>query len=151
MYVAYKAHLTALVHIRRHVLGHKQRSQWHTAQDMQATLPALLDDWEGKVRAVGLNKDTTATVQASTDRPLSFWRRCQVLPSILEIDTDKDTIKRLLHGTRRHEFRKQINTHVRKREILRREVKWRTVLASLLGELGGRKHQQGVDLDTVED
>lgn len=36
------------------------------------------------------------------------------------------------------------------REDMRREGKWRGVIASLLGNLSGRKHQPGIDLSMVE-
>ena len=44
----------------------------------------------------------------------------------------------------------QMNTAVRKREKLRKQGKWRTVIKSLLGHLAGRRHQDGVNLDIIK-
>ena len=59
-------------------------------------------------------------------------------------------IKGLLHGSQRREYRERININVRRRETLRRDMKWRKVLGSILGPLGGRRHQDGVDLNLLE-
>ena len=44
----------------------------------------------------------------------------------------------------------QLNAAVRKREKLRKQGKWRSVIKSLLGILAGRRHQDGVNLDILK-
>ena len=58
-------------------------------------------------------------------------------------------IRNKLHGTARSDLRRTINRHVARREMLRELGKTRRVLKSILGNLGGRKHQDPLFLGAV--
>ena len=102
---------------------------------MRADLDNILPEWEGKLAAAGLRKAESATIQECTGRSLHWWQRTTELPTTEMIDEDRNAIKRCLHGTLRHEYRKNINKHVRLREDNRKQGRWRAVLNSVLRHL----------------
>ena len=57
VFIGYKVHLTALIVIRRHRLGHKGKEKWASASDMQRDPGHILPEWEGKIAAAGLRKE----------------------------------------------------------------------------------------------
>ena len=72
------------------------------------------------------------------------------LPATAMFNENRDHIKRCLHGTLRHEYRSNINKHVRLREDNRKQGRWRSVLNSVLGHLAGKKRQKSVDPNVME-
>ena len=83
---------------------------------MRRDLGHILSEWEGKVAAVGLRKEEIGTINECTCRALRWWQQTTELPTTEMLDEDRDLIKRCLHGTLRHEYRRNINKHVRLRE-----------------------------------
>ena len=70
MFIDYRAHLTALIVIRRHLLGDKGAKRWESAHDMRLDMEQILPEWEGKVAATGLRKEEIKTIQECTSQPL---------------------------------------------------------------------------------
>ena len=149
MYIAYKAQLTALVEIRRSILGHANRVKWTDDQSMMLDLPDVLEMWEATLDGLDISDTQRLEMANNTPHPLQWWRKITAIPQIDLIDDDIDRLKKLLHGTSRTEMRRRINTNIRKREDARREGKWKKVIGSLLGNLAGRRHQPGIDLDMI--
>jgi hypothetical protein len=149
MYIAYKAHLTALVEIRRSILGHANRVKWTDDQSMLLDLPDVLEMWEATLEGLDISDTQRLEVTNATPQPLQWWRDITAIPQTDLIDDDIDRLKKLLHGTARTEMRRRININIRKREDARREGKWKKVIGSLLGNLAGRRHQPGIDLDMI--
>ena len=148
MYIAYKAQLTALVEIRRSILGHANRAKWTDHMTMMHDLPDVLEMWEATLD--GLDISNTQRIEIdSVPHSLQWWKNITAIPQIGLVDDDIDKIKQLLHGTSRTEMRRRINVHIRRREDARREGKWKRVIGSLLGNLAGRRHQPGIDLDMI--
>ena len=56
MFIGYKAPLTALIVIRRHLLGQKVKEKWASVTDMHSDLRHILPELEGEVAAAGLRK-----------------------------------------------------------------------------------------------
>jgi Ulp1 family protease len=149
MYIAYKAHLTTLVEIRRSLLGHAHRKKWSDTMTMMREMPDILDMWETTLDSLDITSVQRQEIMDSTAHSLQWWKDLTTLPDIGAIDNDIDTLKQRLHGVSRIEFRRRINVHVRRREDARREGKWKKVIGSLLGNLAGRRHQPGIDLDMI--
>jgi len=149
MYMAYKAHLTTLVEIRRSLLGYAHRKKWPDITTMLREMPDILDMWETSLDSLDITSAQRQEIMDSTAHSLQWWKDLTTLPDIGAIDNDIDTLKQRLHGTSRIEFRRRINVHVRRREDARREGKWKKVIGSLLGNLAGRRHQSGIDLDMI--
>ncbi len=120
MYVAHKAHLTALVEIRRSLLGQAGHNQWDTPKDMLDELPEHLDLWETTLDGLDLSDTQREGIHGCTGRPLRWWRALRTLPDVSSIDEDMDRIKGMLHGTSRTEMRRRINLRIRYREDQRR-------------------------------
>ena len=148
MYIAFKAQLTSLVEIRRHVMGHAHRSKWNTTALMLQDLPEILELWETTVDGLGLTPAQYVQL-ADGDYPLLWWKTVVDVPNIGLIDNEIDRIKKSLHGTARTEMRRRISVSIRSREDSRRDGKWKKVIGSLLGHVAGRKHQAGIDLDMI--
>ena len=110
--IGYKTHLTALVVIQRHRLGHKGTRKLESTNAMRLYLDNILPEWEGKIAAAGLRKEEISTIQECTSRLLHWWKHTTELPTPEKLDEDRDKIKRCLHGILRHEYRKNINKHV---------------------------------------
>ena len=149
-YIAYKAHLTALVMIRRHVTGQKKQRKWKDQHEMEVDIGAIIEDWDNKLTSLDIADEQLAVIQNCTIRNRDWWSTTTVIPELKDIDKDINQIKQLLHGANRREFRRRINAHVRAREDKRRAGKWSQVLNSVLGTLRGRKGQEAVDLDVVQ-
>ena len=125
VFIGYKAHLTALIVIRRHLLGHKGTKRLESAHDMRRDLDQILPEWEGKVAAAGLRKEEIGTIQECTSRPLHWWQHTSELPTTDMLDEDRELIKRCLHGALRREYRRNINKHFGKVEIKKVTENWR--------------------------
>ena len=149
-FIAYKAHLTALVMIRRHVTGQKRQRKWKDLNEMKEDLGAIITDWDNKMISLDIAAEQLAVIQSCTSRNRDWWSTTTVIPLLEDIDSDINRIKLLLHGANRREFRRRMNSHIRAREDKRREGKWGHVLNSVLGTLRGRKGQEAVDLDVVQ-
>jgi len=116
---------------------------------MLREMPDILDIWETSLDSLDITSVQRLEIMDSTAHSLQWWKDLTTLPDIGDIDNDIDTLKQRLHGTSRIEFRRRINVHVRRREDARREGKWKKVIGSLLGNLAGRRHQPGIDLDMI--
>ena len=137
VFFGYKADLTALLVIRRHLLGHKGNKKWGSAIDMRRDLGHILPKWEGKVAATGLSKKEIGTINECTSSALRWWQQMTELPTTEMLDEDRELMKRCLNGTLRHEYRRNITKHVRLREDNRKHGRWRAVLNPVLGHLAG--------------
>ena len=149
MYIAHKVHLTSLIEIRRSLLGHAHRDKWTSTEVMRQELPDILQIWESTLDGLELSDAQKEGIHQSTERSLTWWKALDTLPDTATIDTDIDAVKKLLHGTTRTEMRRRINVNIRRREDLRRDGKWKRVITSLLGNLAGRRHQPGIDLNLI--
>ena len=92
VFIGYKAHLTALVVIRRHLLGHKGNKKWESTKAMRTDLDNILPEWEGKI-AAGLRNEKINTIQECTSRSLRWCKRTTELPIPEMLDEDRDQIK----------------------------------------------------------
>ena len=55
VFIGYKAHLTALRVIQRHLQDHKGYRKWESEKVMRSDLDKTLAEWEGKVSALNRN------------------------------------------------------------------------------------------------
>ena len=149
-YIAYKAQLTSLVEIRRRLLGQAGQTKWVDVAAMHSELPDILALWDDTLDNLDLTGDQRDCILGCTARPLSWWKTVQLLPEAWVIDEDMDRIKHQMHGSSRSEMRRRISLSIRYREDLRREGKWKKVISSVLGNLAGRKHRPGIDLNMVQ-
>ena len=150
VFIGYKAQLTALVLIRRHLMGHRGARKWTSPAEMREDLDYILPEWDGKLGAAGLRKEELTAIHECTQRPLHWWRETTTLPTSDMVDEDRSLVKRCLQGNLRREYRRNINKHVRLREDNRRQGRWRQVLNSVLGHLAGKKRHKGIDLNVLE-
>jgi hypothetical protein len=116
---------------------------------MMMELPDILEMWETTVEGLDVSDIQRTEIANNLCHPLQWWKTITVIPQIALIDDDIDRLKTLLHGTSRTEMRRRISLNIRKREDARREGKWKKVIGSLLGNLAGRRHQPGIDLDMI--
>ena len=72
-------------------------------------------------------------------------------PTGQELDTEITLLLSRMHGQLRTEIRSSINYHCAKRETLREPGKTKLVLKSILGKMGGRKHQDPLFLGAVRE
>ena len=70
------------------------------------------------------------------------------LPTTEMLDEDRELIKRCLHGTLRHDYKRNINKHVRLQEDNRKQGRWRAVLNSVLEHLAGKNGEKGKSKQT---
>ena len=75
MFIGYKAHLTELIVIRQHLLGHKGTETWGSTTDPRRDLGYILPEWEGKVAAAGLRKEEIGTINEYTRKALRWWKQ----------------------------------------------------------------------------
>ena len=66
-------------------------------------------------------------------------------------DEEIKKLRHQMHGRLRQELRSTINHHTARREMLRELGKTRQVLKSVLGRLGGRKHQDPLFLGAIRE
>jgi hypothetical protein len=116
---------------------------------MMMDLTDILEMWESTVEELDISDTQRTEIANNSCHPLQWWKNIMVIPHIALIDDDIDRLKTLLHGTSRTEMRRRISINIRKREDARREGKWKKVIGSLLGNLAGRRHQPGSDLDMI--
>ena len=125
------------------LLGHKGNKKWGLVTDMRCDLGHILAEWEGKVASSGLHKEEIGTINDLTSRALLLLQQTTDLPITGMLDEDRELIKRCLHGTLCHEYRRNINKHVRLREDDCKQGRWRAMLNSVLGHLAGKKGRKG--------
>ena len=88
-------------------------------------------------------------IHNTTGKGPNWWLSLYRAPTVAECDSEMASIRNKLHGTARSDLRRTINRHVARREMLRELGKTRRVLKSILGNLGGRKHQDPLFLGAV--
>jgi hypothetical protein len=66
-------------------------------------------------------------------------------------DKEIKLLRHQMHGRLRQELRSAINHHTARREMLRELGKTRQVLKSVLGRMGGRKHNEPLFLGAVKE
>ena len=88
-----------------------------------------------------------ATVECGPD----WWQSLTRTPTTAECDAITGVLKSLMHGRHRTDLRKDINDKVAFREHMRKLNKMKTVLKSILGVLGGRKHILTLNLEVIKD
>ena len=113
---------------------------------MQDDLGDIIHEWNNALASIDVGESQMNVIATCVERSKLWWSSIQTIPQYEKIDEDITKIKHLLHGAQRHEFQRRINSAVRRREDNRRGMKWRKVLGSILGSLGGRKHQEGVEI-----
>ena len=95
----YKAHLTALVHIRRRVMGYKGRTPWSSVEQMRVDLRDIIDDWETTLSGVELPEEQTRVIRHCVERTMEWWKATSMIPTTAQIDEDMCKIKYLIHGS----------------------------------------------------
>ena len=80
-----------------------------------------------------------------------YWKHIVRPPTGTELDTEITLLQSRMHGRLRSEIRSSINYHCAKRETLRELGKTKLVLKSILGRMGGRKHQDPLFLGAVRE
>ena len=150
LFTAHKAHLDAIVEIKRFVMGYRNHPKWLTVTDMQKDMPHIIELWDWALSNPDLTEEQIDELELVDGKGRQWWLNLTQLPLLEDCDSSIDTIKHKLHGRQRSDMRMQMNTAVRKREKLRKQGKWRTVIKSLLGILAGRRHQDGVNLDILK-
>ena len=71
--MAYKANLTAMLEIRRHLLGQHGRKIWKTQHDASVGIIRIVNHWEGFVLALGCSPEETNEILEEFHSP-SYWR-----------------------------------------------------------------------------
>ena len=80
-----------------------------------------------------------------------YWKTLSSRPRILELETDIQLLQSKMHGRLRTEMRSAISHHSARREMLRELGQTKAVLKSVLGRMGGRKHQDPLFLGAVRE
>jgi len=149
--MVYKLYLIMVTEVRRRLVGAKGRRRWATWQQASDGLQWLLlqlkvntDCLELKVAAV---QELYATIECGPD----WWHNLTRSPTTVECDAISRVLRSLMHGRHRTDLRKDINEKVAFCEHMRKLNKMKTVLKSILGVLGGRKHVLTLNLEVIKD
>ena len=116
-FIALKTHLSALLEIRRHVLGQKGRTRWTSDTDAASDILRIANRWEASVMDLKLPISEKRKILSSTGRDPSFWRTLSGTTHLVRfIGEDIPRVTSMIHGRKRQEMRVQINQHVARRE-----------------------------------
>ena len=140
--LAYKAHLTALTEIRRHLLGEKHRHKWEAAH-IASGIRQQIDRWVSTVTGLHWQdlKEMHQFLDVFPDHGPAFWRTTSTdNPNDLAEICSRDCARILtkLHGRQRSEMRSSISAATAQRERLLQEGKIGRAIKSILGTESGK-------------
>jgi hypothetical protein len=150
-YAAMKIHLQTLLHIRRHTLGHHKYHQWRSPEEACTGIAQLADLWIARTDTLSIPGTSIDAIRYITGLGPNYWKHIVRPPTGPELDTEISLLQSRMHGRLRSEMRSSINYHCAKRETLRELGKTKQVLKSILGRMGGRKHQDPLFLGAVRE
>ena len=150
-YAAMKIHMQTLFYIRRHLLQQKKYHRWHTDDDVFTGISNLVQQWLARTDALGVPSPVLHDLRMVTGRGPEYWKTLSSRPRIQELETDIQLLQSKMHGRLRSEMRSAISNHSARREMLRELGQTKVVLKSVLGRMGGRKHQDPLFLGAVRE
>ena len=80
-YMVHKAHLNAMIEIRRHITGAKRRWRWRSSEEANTNIGLIMDYWKAQVAELHLKLDVTHQLFNITERGIDWWRTLQRLPT----------------------------------------------------------------------
>ena len=150
-YAAMKIHLQTLLHIRRHTLGHHKYHQWRSPEEACTGIAQLADLWIARTDSLSIPGNNLDAIRHVTGLGPHYWKHLTRPPAGHDLDTEINLLQSRMHGRLRTDMRSSISYHCAKRETLRELGKTKLVLKSILGRMGGRKHQDPLFLGAVRE
>ena len=150
-YMVYKLYLIMVTEIKRRILGTKGRRRWANWTQANTGIQWLLLQLKTNTDCLELKTDAVHQLYAAVECGPDWWHRLSRTPTATECDAITGVLRSLMHGRHRTDLRKDISDKVAFREHMRKLNKMKSVLKSILGVLGGRKHILTLNLDVVKD
>ena len=145
-----KWHLETIIEIRRHILGKKGRRKWTTNQHRQTDLLRMFNTLRLRAEGVGLTPTKVASILTGTKKGQDWWTNRAIITHE-DCDVEIKALKQLTHGRQRQDNRLRWKKRTAWLERMASLGKCGKIIKAVLKGQAGRKHQNGLNLDTVRD
>ena len=149
-YMVLKLYLITVIEIRRKLTGAKQRRRWTTHLHATTGIQWLILELQAHIRRLDIPQPDVDNLIHLTGCDLHWWTQLDRMPTVLDCDPLIHTLRKDMQGRLRTDFRTNMNAKIAHREHMRQIGKMKTVLRSILGVLGGRKHVETLNLDVIK-
>ena len=145
-----KWHLQAVIEIRRHLLGKKGRRRWCSSRERNRDLRLIISTLHNRSRSLGLSDKTVMNIFKETKRGPDWWLEQEML-RVEDCEDEIRTLKKLMHGRKRSDNRRKWKRRTAWLEKMQEQGKAGKIIKSVLKAHAGRKHRDGLNLDTIKD
>ena len=149
-YMVLKLYLIMVIEIKRKITGAKQRRRWRSLDHAQTGIQWLILELQTHIDSLDLPKAVADKLLHDTGLDLHWWSSLAQMPTVADCDQLIDSLRKLMQGRLRTDFRVNMNYRVAQREHMREQGKMKTVIRSILGVHGGRKHVETLNLDVIK-
>ena len=142
-----KWHLCAVLNIRRHLTGQHGKTRWVSLARFQNNICYVYQVLRSRASGLGLSTTRVQDILRGGDE--SYWIDLGASLSVAHCTNLIINLKRALHGRKRQEMRLASSGYSAWVEQMREQGRAGKVIKAVLGSHAGRKHQDGLSLDTL--
>ena len=150
-YMAYKLYLIMVTEVKRRLVGAKGRRRWANWEQAQSGIQWLLLQLKTNTACLDLKPSQLQDLYTEAECGPEWWSGLTRAPTLVECEAIIGVLRTLMHGRQRTDFRTDMNEKVAYKDHMRKLNKMKSVIKSILGVLGARKHMATLNLEAVKD
>ena len=144
-----KRDLCIVIALKRHMYGLQGKVKWTSHRQIMRGIRYMYTTLRARASSIGLKIASTMRILESSGGGEAFWTSFPAGVDGDLCDRQIDTLWRALHGRKRLETRKAATCYTSWVEQMREQGQTGKVIKAVLGVHAGRKHQDGLSMDTL--
>ena len=148
-YVLRKLHLSGVIEIRRRLTGQRQKSKWADYVSVKAGIDYIFRVIQSRGTSMGITQEMVKTILNVDRASPDYFLSLPSSPSTQACDEAIRTLRLKLQGRARTDMRLAHKGFMSFIEANREKGRLKPIVKAILGTHAGRKHQDGLTMDTV--
>ena len=148
-YVLRKLHLCGIIAIRRHLTGQHGKTRWSDFTTVRAGIEYVFRILNSRGESMGIPQISIKRILDVDRASLEYFRSLPSAPSPQACDEAIHLLRKKLQGRARTEMRLAHKGYMSFIESNREKGRLKQVIKAILGSHAGRRHQDGLCMDSV--